>query len=279
MLEIPAATPRPRDQIRDSAMNFPYRLLFQQVEASLLDYGSREKIQAQLDVYKTKADQQLTDDRCFSTLVYVTFYSGFRAATVTARRDAIRRWFPDWRTVAGYSDEQVGAIMSDEGMIRNRKKITACIENAKVIGKLVQEHGSLAQYIASFSPKESFENLLLLKEELEGRFHYLGGTTVYHFLTDIGMPVLKPDRVICRIFKRLGLIDSEEQLLKAVIQGRKFAEATELPIRYIDRVFVAYGQVQTPGLGIDRGICLKQPRCSVCGIKSFCRWYQRERGV
>jgi DNA-3-methyladenine glycosylase I len=139
---------------------------------------------------------------------------------------------------------------------------------------IIEQHGSFANYVKSFAPLESFENLLLFKEELEGRFAYLGGTTVYHMLADIGMPVLKPDRVICRIFKRLGLIEAESQLLKTVLQGRKFAEATGLPIRYIDIVFVTYGQLRSVEFGIDRGICLNKPRCAECGLRQSCNWFK-----
>ncbi len=91
-------------------------------------------------------------------------------------------------------------------------------------------------------------------------------------MTDIGLPVLKPDRVMCRIFKRLGLLENENQLLKTVIQGRKFAEATDLPIRYIDIVFVAYGQVKSEELGLIEGICLKNPRCYECSIQEYCEF-------
>jgi DNA-3-methyladenine glycosylase I len=140
--------------------------------------------------------------------------------------------------------------------------------------RLIAEHGSFGRYIESFAPADSFENLRRLKEELVARFQYIGGITAYHFLTEIGMPVLKPDRVICRLFHRLGIIETEGELLEAVIQGRKFAEATGLPIRYIDIVFVAYGQAQSTDFGIDRGICLKEPRCHECGVREFCHWYQ-----
>ena len=257
-------------------MTFPYRRVFNQVEETLIQYGSRllspQQIRAELNAYKAFAGRELTDDCFFQILLYVVFYSGFRAATVTARKDAINYWFPNWRTVCAFGDDEVTAIMSDPAMIRNRRKINACIENARVMRQLIEEYGSIAAYIASFAPVDSFENLLLLKEELEARFQFLGGVTVYHFLTDIGMPVLKPDRVICRIFNRLGLTETEGQLLKTVLQGRKFAEATGLPIRYIDIVFVAYGQARSMEFGIDRGICLKNPRCNECGVKEFCRW-------
>ena len=116
----------------------------------------------------------------------------------------------------------------------------------------------------------------MLKEELEARFAYLGGITVYHFLTDLALPVLKPDRVIARIFRRLGLVEYERQHLKTVIHGRKFAEATELPIRYVDIVLVAYGQVRSIEIGIDRGICLKEPRCDLCSLTGVCQFWQQK---
>jgi DNA-3-methyladenine glycosylase I len=107
---------------------------------------------------------------------------------------------------------------------------------------------------------------------LQYKFNYLGNITVYHYLTDIGFNVLKPDRVILRVFERLGLIESRDQLLKTVIQGRKFAEATGLPIRYIDIVFVKYGQQgKSNYFGLDDGICLeKHPKCNICKLKKYC---------
>jgi DNA-3-methyladenine glycosylase I len=262
-------------------MAFPYREVFQLVEESLIRYGSRrkapEQIRKSLDSYKLLAGRNITDDQYFATLLYVVFYSGFRAETVTARKDVINRWFPDWQTVSRYGESEIAAIMADRGMIRNRRKVAACVQNAKVMRQLIEEFGSFDAYIASFGPLASLENLLLLKEELEYTFGYLGGITVYHFLTDIGMPVLKPDRVICRIFKRLGLIEADKQLLKTVLQGRKFADATGLPIRYVDIVFVSYGQVQSEDIGIDRGICLKDPRCGFCGVQDFCSQRRTQR--
>jgi DNA-3-methyladenine glycosylase I len=113
-----------------------------------------------------------------------------------------------------------------------------------------------------------------LKEELEYKFHGIGRITTYHVLTDIGLPVLKPDRVISRIFKRLGIIENSDQLLKTIIQGRKFVEITGLPIRYIDIIFVSYGQAKSVALGLDRGICLeKNPLCEVCEVVEYCRYY------
>lgn len=52
---------------------------------------------------------------------------------------------------------------------------------------------------------------------------------------------------------------------------RSLAESS----RYIDIVFVAYGQVSSPEFGIDKGICLKTPRCRECGITEYCRYAEK----
>lgn len=259
-----------------SAKLFPYKGVFDGVESRLMRLGSANKpeaeVRAELDKFKSFGGRTLTDDDYFSILVFVAFYSGFKAATVTAKRCVIKAHFPDWRTVAAYTEADIQRVIDDAKMISREGKIRACVANANVMGALIAQHGSFRQYVDSFAPSESFESLLLLKESLSASFAYLGGVTVYHFMTDIGLPVLKPDRVICRIFTRLGLLENEDQLLKAVLQGRKFAEATGHPIRYIDIVFVAYGQVQSMEFGIEQGICLKAPRCGECGVKRYCNY-------
>jgi len=256
-----------------------YKTIFENVESTLLSTGSNnlsiDTIQKNLDKFKHLENKTFSDSEYFWILVYIIFYSGFKAATVNAKLYLIRQYFPDHETVAGYGNDRVNEILSDPNMIKNSRKIQSCVDNARTFKSIVNEHGSFQAYIDSFSPSASFENLTLLKEELEYRFSGLGRITTYHFLTDIGMHVLKPDRVICRIFQRLGLIESDEQLLKTVIQGRKFAQATGHPIRYIDIVFVAYGQKESKDFGLTSGICLENsPMCSLCGVRGYCGYYE-----
>lgn len=258
-----------------------YKILFERVETSLLKEGSKhlpeEKVREELNQFKIVVGSSYSEDEYFSKLVDVIFYSGFRAATVTAKLDVIHKHFPNFETVTKYGESEIENILADYRMIRNRNKVRACVDNAKVFQGILSEYGSFQKYIESFDALSSFENLMLLKEELEYKFAGIGRITTYHYLTDIGMPVLKPDRVICRIFQRLGLIENEQQLLKTVIQGRKFAEITGHPIRYIDIVFVAYGQVRSLEFGIEKGICLKnKPLCNLCSAKEFCNYYSQK---
>ena len=107
-------------------------------------------------------------------------------------------------------------------------------------------------------------------------------------MMDVGIPVLKPDRVLERIFKRIGLVprhlaESDALFVALIQEGRQFAKATGYSIRYIDIVFVCYGQVQAKEVGIERGICLSSeeggPSCSICGIRQYCDHYASKQLV
>ena len=261
-----------------SAMIFPYQEIFEGVETTLIEAGSRilpiETIRQKLEPFKHVEGKTLTDAEYWWILTTVIFYSGFRAETVDAHLDTIRQDFSDYSSTAAYGQDKVNQILADPKMIRNSRKVQACVKNAQTFRDIISQHGGFQHYISSLAPGDSFENLMLFKEELEYRFDGIGRITTYHIMTEIGLPVLKPDRVIGRVFERLGLIESEKQLLKAVIQGRKFAQATGHPIRYIDIVFVAFGQMELSWLGIERGICLERyPSCAICKVKNHCKYY------
>ena len=254
-----------------------YRAIFDAVESTLIREGSRhlpeDQLHSRLDHFKQVEGKRFTDAEVYRLLVEIAFYSGFRAATVTDKLEVIHRHFPDYKTVAGYGENEVQLILGDPAMIRNRRKVQACVDNAQALQLIVRDHGAFHAYVDSFAPKESEGNLLRLRQELQRRFSYLGEITSYHFLMEIGMPVLKPDRVICRIFHRLGLIESTDHALEAIEQGRRFAEATGHPIRYIDIVFVAYGQARSKEFGLPTGICLpRHPKCAICGVRGYCTY-------
>ncbi len=254
---------------------FPYAEVFSAVERQILTMAQKQganSVGKYLNDFKTFSKRRFNDEEVFWKLVLVAFYSGFRAATVNNRRDVIKRHFPDWQTVARYCEVDIQRILSDGEMIAHENKVRGCVKNAQAFGSLVKLNGSFEAFLDTHSPGDSLENLLLLKELLQTKFAYLGGVTVYHFMTDIGLNVLKPDLVICRLFHRLGLLDSEEQIFKAILEGRRFADATGLPIRYIDIVFVIYGQISSPQVGITKGICLKEPRCTQCSIRTQCSY-------
>ena len=259
-----------------------YKYIFDKTEASLISFGSQnvpeKTIRDSLDKFKKVGTKTFTDSEYFQILMVIPFYSGFRAETVNNKLDVITGYFGDFKKVAGYDAAKIAEILDDPGMIRHSGKVNATVKNARAFKAITEKYGTFQQYIDSFSPKLSLENLMRLREDLQRRFSYLGKITAYHFLTDIGMDVLKPDRVIRRIFFRLGLLKSEgeteKELLDTVFVGHKFAHATSYPIRYIDIVFVGYGQVRSSEIGIQHGICLKdEPQCGICALQKECKYF------
>ena len=254
--------------------------IFTAVQTTLIERSqfSLEEFNHEFDELKHFEGRQLCDDDYYEILVKVIFYSGFRAATVDKYMPSIMRRFPDYKTVMGYGKEAFNEIANADDMIKNTRKINACIDNAERFDKIVKEHGSFESYINLFAPGENDGNLFRFKKALE-KFDFIGPVTAYHFMKDIGLNVIKPDIVLMRIFKRLGFIKNPNNLWGAVKIGRQFREATNLPIQYIDFVFVLYGQLNIPKFEC---ICSeKKPNCGLCGVSEFCRyfWYHNDTGI
>jgi len=256
--------------------------IFSKIEETLQNQSSLTKqlFDCRFGKFKNIDYRLMADDDIFWILVYVTFYSGMKAATVSQKLVIIKRYLYDFRKVKDYSQQEINQILNDPNMIHNKRKINACIENAKEFYNLISQKGSFQKYLESFEPLTNEENIERLKADLRRRFHYLGERTVNHFLTDLGLNVLKPDRVICRIFERLGLIENKNNIGKAIEVGKKIAVATNYPIRYIDICFVKYGQMgEDEYFGLTDGICLERnPKCSICGVKEYCRYYANHNG-
>ena len=125
---------------------FPYRDVFLAVEQRLIEAASQhmaaDTVRAELDHYKHFEGRDLSDDQYFSILVFVAFYSGFRAATVTSKKKIIEGHFPGWKQVALYTESDIIKILADRTMIAHERKIRGCVENAKQFGKLISQHGS-----------------------------------------------------------------------------------------------------------------------------------------
>ena len=150
-----------------------YRAIFDAVESTLIREGSRilleSEVRSRLDEFKQVEGKRFTDAQVYRHLVEIAFYSGFRAATVTEKLDVIRRHFPDYKTVAGYGENEVQLILGDPAMIRNRRKVQACVDNAQTLQRIVGEYGAFQAYVDSFSPEESEGDLLRLRQELQRR--------------------------------------------------------------------------------------------------------------
>ena len=259
----------------------PYKEIFDKIETTLRKVStlSETEFNSRFGEFKNITYKNMQDKDIFWILVYVTFYSGMNAAVVSQKLPAIKRHLYDFEKVKNYSEKEINRILKDPDVIHHRRKIKACIENAREFDRLLRSYGSFRVYLESFGPLSEEETIERLRADLRYRFQYLGERTVNHFLMDLGLNVLKPDRVVCRIFSRLGLIDDEKNIVQAIEVGKEIAKATGHPIRYIDIIFVKYGQKgEDSYFGLKDGICLKEnPKCVICGVKDYCDYYASKR--
>ena len=106
------------------------------------------------------------DHRLFEKLILEGFMSGLSWLTILRKRDNFRAAFRgfDPAVVGRFGARDAARLMKDAGIVRNRAKIDATINNARLYPKLVGEFGSFAAYAWRFEPKP--RTRLLRHEEL-----------------------------------------------------------------------------------------------------------------
>ena len=110
------------------------------------------------DLYRNYHDNEwgvpTTDDRKhFEFLVLESAQAGLSWITILKKRENYRKAYDgfDPVKVAKYSEKKIAALLADPGIVRNRLKITASINNAKYFLAIVDEYGSFINYIKTFT--------------------------------------------------------------------------------------------------------------------------------
>lgn len=125
------------------------------------------------------------DNELFGRLVMEINQAGLSWETILKKEAGFRKAYHnfDLKKVAAYKEKDFERLMLDAGIIRNRLKINAAIENAKTIIKLQKEFGSFEKWLESHHPKTKEEWVKLFKKT----FRFTGGEIVNEFLMSIGM--------------------------------------------------------------------------------------------
>ncbi len=124
------------------------------------------------------------DNELFERLILEINQAGLSWLTILKKQESFRQAFHGFEIakVARYGARDRARLLDDAGIIRNRLKVDAAIENAKRILVLQQSHGSFAGWLAAHHPKAKPEWLKLFKST----FVFTGGEIVGEFLMSIG---------------------------------------------------------------------------------------------
>jgi DNA-3-methyladenine glycosylase I len=217
--------------------------------------------------------EKLDDKRLFQILAWIPFFANVKSTIVAAKNETIMACFPDYSTVARYRADDLERICDALSSIRHpRRKIEAVYANARMVERLVSQHGSFKAFLRSLNFNRSAQDLERAAKILSRLFKYLGPVTVHHFLTEIGANTIKPDLVIMREFTRLGLVKDETCIDEARRVCNHVAEETGLSHRYVDIVLVKLGHMGDDlDIGFPKGICLERnPQCNQCLLLNHC---------
>lgn len=157
------------------------------------------------------------DDLLFERLVLEINQAGLSWLTILKKQAAFRAAYSNFAIakVARYGDRQRARLLDDSGIIRNKLKVNAAIENAKRILALQRSHGSFAAWLAAHHPLTKAEWVKLFKRE----FVFTGGEIVGEFLMSIGyLPGAHAED--CPIFKRI--VAKQPPWRKAVAKGMHY---------------------------------------------------------
>ena len=143
------------------------------------------------------------DGALFERLCLEINQAGLSWLTILKKREGFRQAYDgfDIDRIAAYEDADRARLLADAGIIRNRLKVNAAIENARRVQKLREDHGSFAAWLDTHHPLPLDEWRRVFKRT----FVFTGGEIVNEFLLSTGyLPA--SHRESCPIYARISAL-------------------------------------------------------------------------
>jgi len=125
-----------------------------------------------------------SDNELFGRLLLEINQAGLSWLTILKKAEGFRKAYSEFsiEAVAAYGEADRARLLADPGIIRNRLKVNAAIENAQKLLALRQSHGSFHGWLAAHHPLTRDEWTKLFKKT----FRFTGGEIVNEFLMSTG---------------------------------------------------------------------------------------------
>lgn len=142
------------------------------------------------------------DDKfLFEMLLLESFQAGLSWECILNKRENFRDAFDnfDYNKISKYDENKINELINNKGIIRNKLKINAAINNSKIFIKIQKEYGTFSKYIWSFTNNKIIihngsklytRNSLSdrISEDLKKRgMKFVGTVIIYSYLQAIGM--------------------------------------------------------------------------------------------
>ena len=132
------------------------------------------------------------DDACFENMTRVIFLAGLSWKIIDKKWPNFKKTFKNFSIdeVAKFGEDDMARLMSDAGIVRNRAKIIATINNAKQFQNIRKDYGSFQSYLDSL---DKSKNYALVIKELGKKFSRLGPSSTRIFLFSVGENIRRPE--------------------------------------------------------------------------------------
>ena len=138
------------------------------------------------------------DKYLYEMLLLESFQAGLSWECVLNKRDSFRKAYDDFdlNKVISYDDNKVNELLSNKDIIRNKRKISASINNSKIFKTIVDEYGSFYNYLRTFTKdrtiyetnKTTNDLSDALSKDLQNRgMTFVGSVIIYAYLQAIGV--------------------------------------------------------------------------------------------
>ena len=138
------------------------------------------------------------DKELFELLILEMFQAGLTWECILNKRDSFRLAFDNfnYNKISNYDDDKINELMNNKDIVRNRLKIIASINNAKVFINIIKEFGSFSNYIWGFTNNKIIYNCMVTYNDLSDRISldlkrrgmkFVGSIIIYSYLQAIGV--------------------------------------------------------------------------------------------
>ena len=134
----------------------------------------------------------------FEMLILESFQAGLSWECVLNKRDAFRKAFDsfDAQKIANYNDNKIAELQNNKDIIRNKLKIRAAVNNAKIFLEFQKEYGSFGEYLKGFTGGKQIIEVgkttsplsdVLSADLVKRGMKFVGSTIIYSYLQAIGV--------------------------------------------------------------------------------------------
>ena len=151
------------------------------------------------------------DNKLFEMLLLESFQAGLSWECILNKREAFKKAFDnfDYEKISNYNEEKIEELLNNKDIIRNKRKITSAITNAKIFMEIKKEYQTFSNYLWRFTKNKiiyEYDKTTsplsdTISKDLKKRgMSFVGTTIIYSYLQAVG--IINSHEKNCFLYKK-----------------------------------------------------------------------------